>query len=207
MMGISLRSLAPVAKTIVGQLQTSYAIPATAHAPRSTANALPERHRGDGMLGQTRSNLTRRTLLKAACAGSAGFASIVLISPRSADATGSDEAMELVKQLIGRRPTESDRLRLKMPPVFANGYTVPLVLDVDSPMTEADHVRLVHVFAPQNPLVKVASFHFTQRSGRARVSTRIRLAEPQYVLAVAEMSDSTLLMTKAWVKVATNGCA
>jgi len=39
------------------------------------------------------------------------------------------------------------------------------------------------------------------------VSTRIRLAAPQHVLAVAEMSDDTLLMTKAWVEVASNGCA
>jgi sulfur-oxidizing protein SoxY len=32
------------------------------------------------------------------------------------------------------------------------------------------------------------------------------LAEPQYVVAVAEMSDGTLLMTKTFVDVATNGC-
>jgi sulfur-oxidizing protein SoxY len=38
------------------------------------------------------------------------------------------------------------------------------------------------------------------------VSTRIRLAEPQYVLAVAQMSDGTLLMTETWVEAATNGC-
>ena len=41
----------------------------------------------------------------------------------------------------------------------------------------------------------------------AHVSTRIRLAKPQHVVAVAEMNDGTLLMTKTWVDVATNGCA
>ncbi|MGH6927078.1 MAG: thiosulfate oxidation carrier protein SoxY, partial [Dongiaceae bacterium] len=87
------------------------------------------------------------------------------------------------------------------------GYTVPLTFDVDSPMTEADHVRVVHVVAPRNPLVRVASFHFTPRSGRARVSTRIRLAEPQNVIAVAEMSDGSLLMAKTRVEVEINGCA
>ena len=40
----------------------------------------------------------------------------------------------------------------------------------------------------------------------ARVSTRIRLAKPQNVVAVAEMSDGSLLMTKTRVDVATNGC-
>jgi len=65
----------------------------------------------------------------------------------------------------------------------------------------------VRVFAPRNPLVEVAGFHFTPRSGRARISTRIRLAQPQDVVAVAEMSDGTFLMAKKWVEVATNGCA
>ena len=72
-------------------------------------------------------------------------------------------------------------------------------------MTESDHVRSVRVLAPRNPLVEVATLHFT-RSGAPRVETRIRLAEPQDVVAVAEMNDGTLLMTTTWVKVATNGC-
>ena len=79
-------------------------------------------------------------------------------------------------------------------------------LKVDSPMTEDDHVKRIRVFAPQNPLIDVASFNFVPRRSIARVSTRIRLAKPQYVVAVAEMSDGALLMTKTWVDVATNGC-
>jgi sulfur-oxidizing protein SoxY len=158
------------------------------------------------MVKETRTNsLTRRIILKAACAGGVGFASIASAWPQSGGP--ADEAMELVKRLTGRTPTESDRLRLQMPPVFANGSTVPLAVEVDSPMSETDHVRHVHVLAPRNPLIKVATFHFTPRSGQARVSTRIRLAQPQHVLAVAEMSDGELLMTRAWIEVATNGCA
>jgi sulfur-oxidizing protein SoxY len=94
-----------------------------------------------------------------------------------------------------------------MPRMFANGYTVPLTLVIDSPMTEADHVRDVRVLAPRNPLITVATFHFVPQRSEPRVSTRIRLAQPQDILAVAEMNDGTLLMTRAWVEVATNGCA
>jgi sulfur-oxidizing protein SoxY len=158
-----------------------------------------------GMVEDARiDGMTRRTVVKAACAGGVGLAS-ALASPRSAGAT--DEAIELVERLMGRTPTESDRLRLEMPSIFANGYTVPLAVEVDSPMNEADHVRRIHVLAPHNPLIQVATFHFTPEGGRARVSARIRLAQPQYVLAVAEMSDGALLMTRTWVEVATNGCA
>ena len=67
--------------------------------------------------------------------------------------------------------------------------------------------KRIRVFAPKNPIVEVASFNFVPRRSTARVSTRIRLAKPQDVVAVAEMSDGTLLMTKTWVDVATDGCA
>ena len=156
------------------------------------------------MVEETRAaGLTRRAVLTAAVGGSAGFAGATLASPPNA----SDDAAELIKHLTGKTPTESDRLHLAMPRVFANGYTVPLTLVIDSPMTEADHVRDVRVLAPRNPLITVATFHFVPQRSEPRVSTRIRLAQPQDVLAVAEMNDGTLLMTRTWVEVATNGCA
>ncbi|MEH2534974.1 sulfur-oxidizing protein SoxY [Bradyrhizobium sp. AZCC 1588] len=146
--------------------------------------------------------VTRRTILTAAVAGSAGFASAALASTQPP----SDDAVDVVKRLTGKTPTASDRLHLVMPRTFPNGYTVPLTLAIDSPMTEADHVRHVSVLAPRNPLIEVATFHFVPQRSEPRVSARIRLAEPQYVLAVAEMNDGTLLMTESWVEVATNGC-
>ena len=145
--------------------------------------------------------LTRRGVL---VAGSAGLAAAVLLPPGSARA--SDEAIGLIERLMGRTLTKSDRLRLEMPAVFPTGYTVPLTLEVDSPMTQFDHVRSVRVFAPKNPIIEVVGFHFVPQRSAARVSTRIRLAAPQFVVAVAEMNDGAFLMTKTWVDVATNGC-
>jgi sulfur-oxidizing protein SoxY len=144
--------------------------------------------------------VTRRELF---LASAAGFASATIVSPAKA----TDEAAELIKRLTGRTATASDRLHLVMPRTFPNGYTVPLNVDIDSPMTENDYVRYVRVVAPRNPLIEVATFHFVPQLSQPRVSTRIRLAEPQDVLAFAELNDGTLLMTKTWVDVATNGCA
>lgn len=143
--------------------------------------------------------MTRRVVL-----GAGAFAGVAL-SMRAAPGT-PDPEMAVAEQLFGRAPVPSDRLRLDMPQIFPNGYTVPMAIDVDSPMTDSDHVRAVHVVAPRNPLIRVASFHFTPHSGRARISTRIRLAEPQNVIAVAEMSDGQLLMARTWVEVEINGC-
>jgi sulfur-oxidizing protein SoxY len=151
--------------------------------------------------GTMASDLTRRSFVGVG----AGLASAVLILPL--DASTSDNAVELIKQLTGKTPRESNRVHLSMPRVFPNGYTVPLTLEVDSPMTEADYVREVRVLAPQNPLIEVATFHFFSQRSEPHVSTRIRLAKPQHVLAVAEMNDGTLLMARAWVEVTTNGCA
>jgi sulfur-oxidizing protein SoxY len=149
-------------------------------------------------------SFTRRTVLTAAAAAGAGFASGVFASP--VDVSESNNDVAIVKQLTGKTPVESDRVHLVMPKTFPNGYTVPLFLEIDSPMSEADYVRHVRVFAPRNPLIEVARFNFVPSRSEPRVSTRIRLAEPQYVLAVAEMNDDALLMTKTWVEVATNGC-
>jgi sulfur-oxidizing protein SoxY len=143
---------------------------------------------------------TRRDLL---WTGVAGLTTATMLSP----ARASDEAAELIERLTGKTPTESERLHLVMPRTFPNGYTVPLNVDIDSPMTESDYVKYVRVVAPRNPLIEVATFHFVPQLSQPRVSTRIRLAEPQDVLAFAELNDGTLLMTKTWVDVATNGCA
>ena len=116
------------------------------------------------------------------------------------------EENELIKRLTGKEATESSRIRLEMPSVFSNGHGVPMTLTVDSPMTESDYVRQVHVLAPRNPILVVADFQYTPQSGRASVSTRVRLAESQNVLAVAQMSDRTVLMARAWVEVTINGC-
>jgi sulfur-oxidizing protein SoxY len=146
-------------------------------------------------------SLTRREVLTAGVAASA----VAFLSPRGAHA--SDAAAEFVTQIAGRTATESDRVHLVMPEEFPTGYTVPLELSIDSPMTAADHVRYVRVFAPKNPIVEVVRFDFVPGRSIPHVSTRVRLAAPQDVIAVAEMSDGALLMATTWVAVATNGCA
>ena len=56
-----------------------------------------------------------------------------------------------------------------MPPLVENGNAVPLTVSVDSPMTEADHVKAIHVFNEKNPQPHVISVTLGPRAGRARV--------------------------------------
>ena len=87
-----------------------------------------------------------------------------------------------------------------------NGNTVPVGFEVQSPMTGADHVKAVHLFAEGNPEPSVASIRFSPASGRAKAATRMRLAKTQNIVAVAEMSDGSVYMAKTEVKVTIGGC-
>jgi sulfur-oxidizing protein SoxY len=123
-----------------------------------------------------------------------------------AAATTVREALE--RLLAGRTSVESARVRLELPERFDYGNTVPLALSVDKPMTAADCVRRVDVFAEGNPFPEVATFHFTSDSGRASVSTRIRLNEgEQEVVAVAELSDGSARVGRGAVQISISGCS
>ncbi len=144
---------------------------------------------------------TRRQALQYSAA--AVFAAV--LAPRLALATEAQVADEL-KKLFGAKPMGEGKVKLDLPEIAENGLVVPLNVDVDSPMTDADYVKAVHVFADGNPQPQVVTYHFTPASGRAAASTRMRLAQTQNVIAVAEMSDGKLYTTKAQVKVTIGGC-
>lgn len=127
------------------------------------------------------------------------------ITPHIASANVSVVETEL-KKLFGDKPIAEGRVKLDLPQIAENGLVVPLNIDVESPMTETDYVKAVHVFADGNPSPHVITYRFTPLSGKASASNRIRLAKTQNVIAVAEMSNGALHMAKSEVKVTIGGC-
>ncbi|MBX9925677.1 MAG: sulfur oxidation protein SoxY [Hyphomicrobiaceae bacterium] len=105
----------------------------------------------------------------------------------------------------GRSPTPG-RIALDVPRLAESGNSVSLKVTVDSAMTEADHVRRIHLLSEQNPIALIGRFHLSPRSGLAEVETSIRLATTQNVRAVAEMSDGTLRVASAEVVVLLAAC-
>ena len=93
--------------------------------------------------------------------------------------------------VAGGAQLRSGRVRLELPPLVENGNSVALTVTVDSPMTVEDHVKAIHVLAEMNPLPHVLSVHLGPRSGRARIASRVRLADTQKITAIAEMSDGS----------------
>jgi sulfur-oxidizing protein SoxY len=145
--------------------------------------------------------LTRRSTLVAGA--SAAF--IALLVPRLAFATESEVAAE-IRKLYGDKPMGQGKIKLDVPEIAENGLVVPVTVDVESPMTEADYVKAVHVFADGNPLPFIVSYTFTPDCGKASASARMRLAQTQNIIAIAEMSNGSLFSTKAQVKVTIGGC-
>lgn len=136
----------------------------------------------------------------------AGIAAVAaVIAPRLAFASPADVAAE-IKKLYGDKKMASGRIKLDVPQIAENGLVVPINVEVESPMTAANYVKSVHVFAEKNPLPGVVSYKFTPEAGKAAASTRMRLAETQDIVVVAEMSNGELFTTKSEVKVTIGGC-
>ena len=144
---------------------------------------------------------TRRDFLQAA----AGIALAVALRPRPVDATPA-AMQDAIRRVVGSAPVTPGRVKLELPPLSENGNAVPLTVSLESPMTDAEHVRALHVFTEKNPQPDVASFRFGPRAGRARVSTRIRLADTQTVIAVAELHDGSFWSASATVVVTLAAC-
>ena len=146
---------------------------------------------------------TRRDFLIAA-AGAAGGIGLAVTS-RRALATPA-EMEDSIRKVTGGAPVRSGRVKLDVPPLIDNGNAVPLSVAVESPMTPADHVRAIHVFTERNPLPGVLSVHLGPRAGRARVATRVRLADTQTIIAIAEMSDGSFWSEAVHVVVTLSAC-
>jgi sulfur-oxidizing protein SoxY len=147
---------------------------------------------------------SRREFLRAAGGVAAlGLGSIVAVRPARATPA---EMQEAIRKVVGSVPVNPGKVKLDLPPLIENGNAVPLTVDVASPMTGADHVRAIHVFTQKNPQPNVVSFHLGPRAGRARVATRVRLADSQAVVAICELSDGSFWSDSADIVVTLAAC-
>jgi sulfur-oxidizing protein SoxY len=126
----------------------------------------------------------------------------------SRPALGETQTMQqAIREFLGEAgPVRAGRVRLELPPLVESGNAVPLDVAVDSPMTEAEHVRSIAVFNERNPLPQVIVAHLSPRSGAARLSARIRLATSQRITALAVMNDGSVWSDTAEVIVTLAAC-
>ena len=113
---------------------------------------------------------------------------------------------EAIRKVVGHAQVRPGKVKLDLPPLIDNGNTVPLSVTVESPMTEADHVKAIHVFTEKNPQPFVMNAHLGPRAGRARISTRARIADTGKVIAIAQLSDGSYWSDTVSVVVTLSAC-
>jgi sulfur-oxidizing protein SoxY len=117
------------------------------------------------------------------------------------------EAMQqAIRQRIGDREPQPGGMTLSLPKIAETGNSVPLTVAVDSLMSAEDHVLRIHLFVPGNPEPVASTYHLGVRAGKAQISTQIRLARTQTVLALAEMSDGSVRSDAASIVVTLGAC-
>lgn len=119
---------------------------------------------------------------------------------------GEAEVQRAVRAAIGERVAVDGGIEISAPRVAENGAQVPITVHVPSAMSEADHVTAIHLIATANPTPGIASFRFHAGIARAEVQTRIRLAEAQRVLVLAELGDGRVRRAAVEIGVTTGGC-
>ncbi len=143
---------------------------------------------------------SRRTFLTAM-----GGAIVVTLLPSMVSAAPEQVAAE-IKKLFGDKKLIDGKIKIDLPSIAENGLVVPLNFEVESPMTDKDYVKAVHFFSEGNPNPLVAAFAFTPLSPKAAAAIRIRLAQSQKIVAVAEMSSGEVYTAAREVKVTIGGC-
>ena len=133
---------------------------------------------------------TRRDVLAWSGCLASGAAFVSLLPAVAGRA--SPEAMQaLVRRIVGEAPLQPGKVKLDIPPLVENGSAVPLTVSVESPMTEAEYVKAIHIVNEKNPQPHVIAVTLRPRAGRAQLATRIKLADSQRVTAIVELNDGS----------------
>jgi len=154
--------------------------------------------------------MQRRSFLRglglAAAASTVVVPNMVLAAeaPKGPNAFTIDEAVKTVTG--GKAVVASPKVHMKAPEIAENGAVVPITVEVDSPMTDDDYVKAIHIFATKNSNVRCADVMLTPANGKAMFATRIKLGTSQEVMALVETSKGEFLSASQSVKVTIGGC-
>ena len=148
--------------------------------------------------------MTRMFNRREALTAGAGLAGAVLLGSPAAHA--KNDADEAIKKFTGGKVPTEGKVKLDLPEIAENGNTVPMTVTVESPMTDADHVKAIHVFTEKNPQPFVIGAHIGPRAGRAKLATRARIADTGKVIAIAEMSDGSFWSDSVEVIITLGAC-
>ncbi len=114
---------------------------------------------------------------------------------------------DAVKAIVGdKEAKESDKVKLTAPEIAENGAVVPVKVAVESPMTEKDYVKSIHILNTKNSNARCADIMLTTKNAEAKFASNVKLSESQEVVAIIALSDGTFMKAGKSVKVTIGGC-
>ena len=152
--------------------------------------------------------LGRRDWLRLASAAGAG---LTVLAPGlvQAQQIGFDQqrtVADMLRGVAGGSSALKLGVSLTVTALADNGTLVPVSVQVPSPMSEQNHVSHIYLLSSRNPVMQVAAFVLGPWSGRAEISTRVRLAGSQQLLALARLSSGECRYEVAEVIVTESAC-
>jgi sulfur-oxidizing protein SoxY len=113
---------------------------------------------------------------------------------------------EMVQPIVKGAILLNKDLQIEAPLLADNGSLVPIQIQVHSPMSEQDHVTQIFLLSQRNPVTQMAVFQLGPWNGRAEVSTRVRLAGTQEVIALARLSNGEFRYKQMEIIVTESAC-
>ena len=113
---------------------------------------------------------------------------------------------DMVQPIVRGDKLVKKELQIEAPILADNGSLVPIQIQVQSPMSEQDHVTHIYLLSQRNPVTQMAMFQLGPWNGSAGVSTRIRLAGTQEVVALARLSNGEFRYNQMEIIVTESSC-
>jgi sulfur-oxidizing protein SoxY len=149
----------------------------------------------------------RRDVLAAAGAAAVAASLPAATTPAHAQMLANPAQLGMaIRKVVGTAEVKTGKVKLDIPPLSENGNSVAMTVTVDSPMTATDYVKAIHVFSEKNPQPNVISVKLGPRAGQPTIQTRIRLADSQDIVAIAELSDGTFWQDSGNVIITLGAC-
>ncbi|RDB42816.1 thiosulfate oxidation carrier complex protein SoxZ [Halomonas sp. DQ26W] len=152
----------------------------------------------------THPDAARRRLLLGMAAGVAAIGVAGLATPVMAE--GPWQRLDTARSVLGDAEPSTQGLVLDLPHVSEDGASVSLTVGFDGELEPGDYISRIDLFATANPSPEIATFHLTPLSGKAEISTRVRLNETQQVIAIATSHQGERFATAREVRITVSGC-
>jgi len=132
---------------------------------------------------------------------------LLITTISSANAESDPSKWPLVKEAFFAQRSMADApfITFVAPRRAESGAQVPLEISIDQTQADANAIKTLYVLVDSNPIPLAATYHLTDKLGKFKLATRIRMEMDSYIRAVGETADGKLFLASVEIRAA-GGC-